>query len=265
MSREADGFEQRGGAPDWRGALARHGVTEPAGITKVLRRLRERREVVHVFPERTDRVLLTAVVDVQPKAGRMLLDCGPDDAVNRQLLAAGAGTAVASDAGVRVLFRLTAVERLELDDGAVFAADLPSALARVQRRRFFRLPLAGRSAVACRIEALGEPAPRYAVLDLGIGGLALLEPDAGNLAAWVAGSVHDAVLELGDGNGNAGTMPLRLEVLHARRIGGRRGRRASVGCRFVALGRRETARLERYIRDEERRRLVLAHRAPGDS
>lgn len=261
MSRDAESPGDSPALPDWRVALERHGVTEQAGIVKLLRRLLERREVVHVYPEGTERVLLTALVDVQPQAGRLVLDCGPDEAINRQLLAAGAGTALASDAGVRVLFPLAALQRIEREDGPAFASELPAALARIQRRHFFRLSLGSRDAVVCRVEGESGPSQRYAVLDLSIGGVALLEPDSGNLPAWTPGSVHDAVLELGDGD--AGTMAVQIEVLHVRRLGARRGRQGSVGCRFVALGRPETARLERYIRDQERRRLVVAQKAPG--
>jgi c-di-GMP-binding flagellar brake protein YcgR len=240
--------------------LAPYSTDERPAILQVLQRLAQSNLPVRAQLHGSDRLVLTAVIEVDGEADRLLLDYGPDEAVNRQLLRSGRATVSGHVDGIRVVFPVTALRALSLDDGPVFAAPLPAWLARVQRRRFFRLPVSGDESMQCRVEDAEGGIARYQVLDLSVGGVALLETDADAVETWEPGRVlRDVTLEAG----NAGEVRLDLEVCHGRQRAGARREQGCIGCRFLALSGPTAAWLERLIRDRERARLARSSRHRG--
>lgn len=241
-------------------ALAPYRLTERAAVLRLLRRLCRTTVIVTATPDGSDDAITTTIVEVDAERDRLVLDYGPDPDVNRQLLLAGGATIVTHDEGVRVVFRINNVAEQRRGANPGLVATLPASVARVQRRRFYRLPLPRSGDFTCLIQGSDADAGlrEYAVLDVSLGGLALMEPDGQALDQWPVGSVlRDVAFHASD----YGELPAVIEVLN-RRPYGAHGRHAVIGCRWRELTGPDAAWLERLIRDQERR--YLAARGRGE-
>ncbi|GEM_PF-5989553 len=243
-----------------RDSLAPYRLAERAAVLRLLRRLCRTTAIVTVTPDGSEDAITTAIVEVDAKRDRLILDYGPDKAVNKKLLQARGATVVANDEGVRVVFQISNVSDNRNGTNPGLVALLPRSVARIQRRRFYRLPLPRSGDFICRIAPPdgSERWRAYTIVDVSLGGLALLEPDADAIEQWPVGLViRDAVFHAGD----YGELPVTFQVLN-RRSHGAHDRQLVIGCSWRELTSPGAAWLERLIRDQERR--YLAARGRGD-
>ena len=233
--------------------LERFRVESRAEIVRVLRDMRRSADFVTAYFDAGQSFLLTTVLEVDDKGNRVLLDEGPDADDNARLAETGQALFVANHRGVRVQFRGEQVQRVRLKDGPAFTIPLPESLVRVQRREFYRLDIPIAHAVRCRFHQEDGTPVEVDVLDIGLGGIGVLESEAiGTLEPGTV--IHGCRLDLPD----HGTVETDIEVrnrMEVERGSGRHILRA--GCRFLHLDAATSARIQRYIHgvELERRRL----------
>src|SRR6476620_7196027 len=85
----------------------------------------------HISPN--DVSILTSIIDIDPQNGEMILDYGPDEAINKQALDADELDVVAYLEKVRIEFICDGVEKIEYEERDAFLASIPETLLRFQR------------------------------------------------------------------------------------------------------------------------------------
>lgn len=147
-------------------------------IAQVLKSLSKRPEIVTAYLDEDDLSgLLTAVVDVVPKAGYFILDQGPDATLNRAALNTRRLICVAKQGSVDVRFECGPLQAVEYDGHPAFKAPLPDWVLRLQRREYFRVATLLTSPVSCEVDAGPDGVLTYSVADLSLGGIGMVDSE----------------------------------------------------------------------------------------
>lgn len=222
-------------------------------IAQVLRAVGRQTEMVTAYFNRGNEFFLTSIVEADPNTGRLIVDCGTDEAVNGRAVAGGRVMFVTSQDRVKVQFSVARLERVQYQGKPAFRAPFPTELLKLQRREYYRLAMPVGSPVMCVIP-IASGKLELTVADISVGGAAL------------SGFPLSETLEIGQQFSNArivlpeeGTIVSALEVRNIQELTLRTGaqvRRA--GCRFIDIPAAHQAIIQRYIIrvDRERRALV---------
>lgn len=202
-------------------------------------------------------LIASMLLGVDAERGVVLLDCSGDRAANDRLLRASGLLVSANLDHVAIHFTAPAARSVMFEHAPALEVPLPPVLARLQRREFYRVPVVGRT-LYCEIPAVdgdrqvqyGPPA-RARVTNLSCGGMRL--SDHAGIGRWRAGMFLPACRVALPEDDLVG---LDLQIVHVTPNMGRRGARA--GVRFLSLDNAMRMRLQRYITDLERQRLVTA-------
>lgn len=195
---------------------------------------------------------LGAMIDrVLPEKGLVVVDPSVNGERNRQLLAAGRARCETQVNGIEAGFDLHGLREATLDGRQLFVAAIPETLFWLQRRAYYRVTIPIGRSVRCQAHLLGEGQLEFAVHNLSLVGMALLD-GSGLLRQWgragqilkpcrllVAGlDDEDFALELRNK-----IEPLRREdLLSATRV----------GLAFRGIGRGFEIKLQKYIFELER-------------
>ena len=226
-------------------------LTSRRDIVAVLRQLGRRPELITGYFDQGRQSLVTAVLEVDQDAGEVVLDHGPDDAINRRALAAGQLVCMARQNNVSVKFRLHGLRRDSRDDGPVFRAPLPDSLYRLQRREFFRVPMPVSNPVLCRIATEAGEVHEFRVTDMSLGGVGIVDA-AMKLPLRIGDIFNGAELRVPGQRPLAVDLEIRNVSRHIFRDGtvGRR-----LGVAFQGLAPQGSTLLQRYLQ-----RLQIAYR-----
>lgn len=225
-----------------------------AEIGQVLRAISRQTEMVTAYFNHGQEFFLTAIADVDPNQGRLIVDCGADEAVNARALAAGKILFVTSQDRVKVQFSVSRLERIQHQGKPAFRAPFPAELLKLQRREYYRLAMPMGSPVVCVIPEAGNGRLEVTVADISVGGVGL------------SGFPMVMALEIGQQFANCrialaeeGTIASALEVRNIQELTLRNGTQVKrAGCQFIDLPPVHQAMIQRYIIrvDRERRALV---------
>ncbi len=233
-------------------------IDDPAGIADLLQRLLDGAVLIEARPRGSRMLLLTAVVDLDRQRGRFAIDSGRDAELNRAILASEALEISARLDTIPTRFTAGRFTATTGPDGVRFEAELPDRVVYLQKRRYFRAGVGTALDLRCRIAAENLALPGVAlldvrVLDIGIGGLALLCSEAEANALMAAPGPLPFRLRIDRRDGLAATLMAR----HSAVVTGARGAAArKVGCEFVALDATAEAGLQRLILTLERERIA---------
>ncbi len=116
--------------------------------------------------------LLSSILEVDIDNDIVYLDISPDERINRRI-AASKQITLYTQGGVEIRWQASDVQIAELSDGSAFYLTIPTAIERIQRREYFRLPTPqGNNALTCKIPT--GTGPYLATLaDLSVGGIGL--------------------------------------------------------------------------------------------
>lgn len=234
----------------------RHMVRKGADMLALLRALAARRTPVRLSFGRSDAVLATELIGINPAFEELLFAPGRDPAAREQLLAAGSFGVEASLDAVRILFIASHAEITRFKGEDALRARIPDTLARMQRRESVRVAMPGNKPAFCTLSGRaparkpGKGADagglQLRVLDLSIGGLGLGLP-APDSAIAPGKTLPDCRLELP----GIGAVRCTLQVVYAKELAAG-GSEQRLGCHFVDLPaltreqiRTTVARLER--------------------
>jgi len=135
--------------------ISRYLVKNPKLITNYLNTLsKEKCLISAVFGEKKS--FLTAILDIDEKKKTIIIDCGPKEYLNKELLNAGLVDCSADFNGIKVIFKGRKVKKSGTPSNPALSIQIPDLLYWVQRRQFYRVrsPLSKNS--YCRIP-LQEP------------------------------------------------------------------------------------------------------------
>jgi c-di-GMP-binding flagellar brake protein YcgR len=173
----------------------------------------------------------------------------PDDPLVRELTASGEITATAYLDDIRIQFELDALMLVNAAAGAVLRGPWPGLLYRFQRRSSFRVRPNSRSPQVRVPHPQQQNELRVRILDLSMGGLALLIPP--ELSPWATGTLLSTVhLEL-DHDTHLQTS-LRVQHVH---LLGETG--TPVGLAFAQLDAPAARELQLYIDQAQKRSRLL--------
>lgn len=226
-------------------------------IRQLMKALAKQQEKVTIWAGRAQ-PFISAVLDVSED--ELVLDFGADAALNAKTLA-GANIVVTTTLNrVDIRFEMSKLAAVKYDGAMAFVGALPEKAHKLQRREYFRLPTPVGKPLQCHLFApanakTGEPAKDAfaSVLDIGLGGLCLLDP--GPEFKLMSGEIHrDCQLDLGE----FGLIMFDLEICHVFDVENRLGKtKRRAGCRFPSLGRSAEAAIQRYMAKLERDRRAL--------
>lgn len=227
----------------------RYLVRHPAEVQRVLREVMQAKGIVTAYADDGRERMLTTIVDLDPVAGAIYLDCGADEGMNARLVACREVTLCTTHDGVRVQFTSPALQRLRRQQAEVLRAALPGEVLRLQRRQYFRLATSVVEPIRCQI-ATDDGVLEATVVDLSVGGIGILAYRA------------DAYLEVGRIYHGCrlilpalGQFVVSLTVRNTFEVTLRNGRRSHrAGCQFIDLPPGLETALQRYIIRAERER-----------
>jgi len=188
--------------------------------------------------------------------GRICLDYGADEEDNQRLLADERRIVAYSHNRVRAQFPALELSKVEWEGHPAFAAPIPDALIRVQRRGFYRVDTPIAAPLFCRFATADGHTAEATIVDISLGGIGMLEPrdlPAGLLA--VGEVIPTCRIDLP----GYGTIETGFEIRNCKSQPtgtGELSRR--LGCQFTNLDGRMGNRLQRYIQklELERRRMA---------
>ena len=230
-------------------------LRSPGEIVRVLRDLAGSTELVTAYFDDGREFILSSVLHVDPEHDQVVLDYGPDDALNRRLLNRQRAVFVTRHNKVRVQFGCDRIHLATYQGGPAFVTPLPESLVRVQRREFYRLttPLGQR----LNISFTGSDGNTVwaHIVDISIGGVGIIEPPEGWVPACEPGTVVSGCrIELPE----EGVIHADVEIRNRYEAGQTAGRPLyRIGCRLMRLDSRDSAAIQRYIHrvELERRRI----------
>ncbi len=151
-------------------------------------------------------------------------------------------TAVGVDQGVKIQFSSTVKGTVQASGGMGVQVSMPTAVLRLQRRRFDRVKPSRMAPLECMVRGKANmpTLQRLPVLDINLGGVALLSRHAADTF-----DVGQRLFNCSFPLGSAGEIVADLVVRNVERLDASRGRR--YGCAFVEISDEALATLRHYI------------------
>lgn len=234
-------------------------VSSALDIRQLMKTLSKRQERLTLWVG-NHQSFLTAVLEAR-ESGELLLDFGGDSELNKKALGMSNLSVTATLDRVDIRFEISSLSQVSFEGGPAFMGKIPSRVHKLQRREYFRVPTPVSKPLRCGLIIPARPELKLLaiegmadVLDIGLGGMCLLEP--GDTLKLVGGMVFkDARLDLGE----FGSVAFDLEVCHVFDVENRLGKRKRrAGCKFVKLSHAAEATIQRYMTKIERDRRLAA-------
>lgn len=236
-------FDKAEPAKDIESELDRFRVRDKPTIQRILSDLARHQRQATIYFNAGQEFLLSAVVDYIPAAERLYLDCGTNQQVNQRLLRANKAVAVSTHNQVPIRFSIEHLAIVERQGYPTFLVAQPQTLIRMQRREFFRVATPLAHPLVCRIDTVNGSTFQATVVDISLGGMALLgHPEMPEEMHVVGEQIPRCRIEL-PGQGSIETA-FEVRNLYS---SDDRSKRVQIGCEFRHLDSRMTARLQRYI------------------
>jgi len=232
-------------------ALDDYRIDDPTEAQALLRRLVDQGTLVHLSAP-GNAAYTTVLWAADPKSRRVSLDADPAQPAVRALVDAGEATAVAYLDAIKLQFELGDLMLVHGSTGSALQASWPAALYRFQRRSSFRVRARSGAWAQLRHPALPDMALSLRVLDVSLGGCALLLP--ADVPALDAGITLARVrLEL-DGDTHFETA---ITIQHVSGGFGGAAEARRLGCAFGTLDGPAQRALQRFIDVTQRRQRML--------
>lgn len=216
-----------------------------------LRALINRNEMISVYFNHGEEMLLTQLITVDAARGEFSFDIGSNEDLNVGLLKSERAVFVAAPDGIKTQFVCGPFRSGRDANGPVFLATLPPDVIKLQRREYFRVETPIASPVLCQIR---QPiAAQLPLHDISLGGLSLVTPAA--LPEFERMTVLvDCCIALP----GSGSLIFDMEARNLRHLVNRNGSQLElIGCRFLNLNGKAESLLQRYMNQLERERRNL--------
>lgn len=183
-------------------------------------------------------------------SGGLILDTPPLQTQMAETLRSTLLTLRTAAGGVRIEFELERVSPTNWEGGPALRAPLPKRILKIQRRNFFRITIPKSRPIACVITAPGAEPFSYPILDIGLGGVALLSKER-EPPLEIGKTYEKCKISLPE----LSTIEPRVLVRHVADIPSKIGPTAQrYGCEFVDLRGPQEALIQRFVLQLERDR-----------
>ncbi len=212
-------------------------------IVAVLRDLSKRTPFITAYLSGGKQYLLTTVLAVLPDRDLVVLDYGQDEKVNERALSEGEMLCVTKMDNISIKFRVNELRKARYQGEVVFAAAIPDALHRPQRREFFRVSTPIVNPITCHVDESEIGQLELRVVDISCGGLCLVDENLGHRYTD-GGVLRDCRIELGE----FGIIEVDLEIRNSFKQTRKDDSEIQrIGCRFLQLNNDINNKLQRYI------------------
>jgi len=219
-------------------------------IAFILRAMMKSNALVTAYFGPSRDFVVTALLQVEPELGILLLDSGSNPQLNQHLLRSQRLTVVSSQDGVRVQFELQTVEATSFEGRLAFSTPFPESLLKIQRREYYRVPAPILHPLKCQLTQPDGAAVETVIGDISVGGVSLIGEPAG--IKFEPGELHENCRIVLPDVGTVNTALLVRNSFPMTLKNGTITRRT--GCAFVGLPPGQEAMIQRYIIKLERDR-----------
>lgn len=230
-------------------------LRSPAEVARILRELAQSHQLLTAYFNQEREFILTTILHIDPEAGRLVLDYGPDEQMNRRLLARQRALFVTRHKQVRVQFTTESIVRAIYQGLPALVVPFPESLIRIQRREFYRLTAPMGHHLNLSFTAADGNRVTARIIDISIGGIGIIEPPEGDEYSWQPGTlIANCHIELPE----EGAIDADVEIRNRYQTDSRDDAPVyRIGCRLLRLDARRSASIQRYIHRVEldRRRL----------
>jgi len=199
--------------------------------------------------------IVTAVLDVDPDAGSIIMDGGSNPMLNERVLRTQHLKVISTQDGVKVEFEVPTIEAASFEGRLAFRIPFPESLIKLQRREFYRLSAPLMNPLKCQIRLPSGTMVDTVVGDISLGGVSLMGEHSG--LDLQIGTIHENCRILLP---EIGAIQTKLMVRNSFPVTLRNGTVVKrTGCAFVDLPSGQQAMIQRYIiRLERDRRAKLS-------
>lgn len=231
-------------------------LTRKKDVVKTLKLLKNEKTIISASFGSGKYSVPTIVLDILPERSLLILDYGPNEAINKKFLVAERVSFVTSYHGIQVQFSAQEVTKAKFNGLPVYTVPIPDALLWLQRRQSYRIKMPMENPVRCQVLVNHEESIEVNVLDISATGIAFMDEkchfsedaDEGN-------KVINCKLLLPEIGEMSVSMEIRSRLLLKKDnvSGGQR-----VGCQFMKLTYTNESSIQRYIQNVERKRRQLS-------
>ena len=234
--------------PDLPDKNEKYRISSKSGILSVLRLMVRNNSQGTCYFDDTGSFFPTALLNLDSQRGEMVLDYGPDEAINQQALHTERWNVVAFPNQVKVQFSCQQIGKTEFEGRNAFLAQIPTSLLRMQKREYYRVVTPTIAPVKCVIPLLEEKSPstvEVILQNLSYGGMAVM--DSNGRGNFEEGSVYENCrIALPDiGTANVSIRITRVEPADTGLVHDLQS--LSVSCEFVDTGENVLSLIQRYI------------------
>lgn len=232
-----------------------HSRTE---ILYILRSMVKKSCMTTVFFDQGRNFFLTAIIEVDERQNRIVLDCGSDKEVNQRALQTPRLLCTANLDKVKIQFSLNGLQSIQSGGHPAFSAKLPEVLLRLQRREYFRLDTPQGNPILCHVKVRNQNNVQAAMdlplVDISGGGVGLMVPLSAESYFPIGSAIAGARIDIPE----EGVIQIDLAVRNAFRVTMRNGNQhLRVGCEFINLPGNRLNMIQRYITRVERERKAM--------
>lgn len=224
-------------------------ITDPVQIAGILRRLHEGHAMVHVSLPGSNESWLSAIIDVQPTTGQVLLDELTPREGNIALRNSGRLIVNAQIKGVDISFATSLVGTGSEDGLLFYRVALPQGVRYWQRRASYRAQVGAALSVPVTLNHSDGLVLTGELVDISAGGIGTRHKDTKGIVPLIGELWADCHIVLPDGHEIQCTLEIR-NVGHEGRSG-----KVRIGSRFIDLDRGQLKNIEAFVAHLERENL----------
>lgn len=227
-------------------------VTNRLEITRILRGLAQRNEMVSAFFDGGKGLLLTSVLHVNPDSNTVMLDCGSNTAINERILRADKIVFVTSLDRVKVQFTSQGVEEASFESRPAFVMPFPSQVLQLQRREYYRLTTPIINPLISTVPLGQNRIEEFPIVDISAGGIGMIIGNSPDMLLKVGAAYPGCRIELP----GVGVLELTLSIQSLFEVTLKNGSKSfRSGCQFINLHPSMESLIQRYILKLERDRI----------
>lgn len=197
---------------------------------------------------------LTTIIEIDKKNNTMVLDYGPKEYLNNQLLNTDKTIFRTEYTGIKASFSGVGIKKVRHDGEWAFSMPLPKSMLWLQRREFYRI----RSPIAkysyCQVMLPEQEPIKLNIYDISVSGFSMLTYDT-PLAAQLLeiGHFESCKLVLTDiGEGDISFDILYTCIINPPKL----NKIEKLGCKFTQVQKTFDSTIQRYMQQIERENLV---------
>lgn len=233
--------------------LSPYQVQSPREIVALLRKLNESNQLIRMVTSSGAEPIVTSILAVDDTSDMVVLDCGANETVNRQIASSENISFETALEHIRILFFSQKIDECLYDDLPAFSMSIPTNMIRLQRREYYRVITPIANPVKCKIQIPQSTDGMESVVSVVLqnvsgGGVAIVD-DKRLLDATVGRIYRDCRIDLPGGTLVIAT----LQIRNVQEVRGPNGRTMiRLGCLFVELPKPMLSAVQRYITKLER-------------